>query len=233
MDRSIVSTSGKWSPVQGKALFGIIHRVVLRSVPTFVDGLLVVSEASGRDVGNVGTSERQPRLSVAVQSRASSPTRRTTFADVTSPTRPRVGSEIDVAKLPEVKGVLSTFSIASTPAFLKKHIVSVKAFDRKDLHALFGVAQEMRTLVEKFGKIDMLHGKVMCSAFWEPSTRTSCSFETAMTRLGGSVVSINQITSSIAKGESLGDTGNFYFNNLSPHSGQLWRCDSNETSREG
>jgi carbamoyl-phosphate synthase/aspartate carbamoyltransferase len=88
-------------------------------------------------------------------------------------------------------------------------VVSVKQFSRAELHSLFSVAQELRTLVERGSKIDYLSGKVMCSAFWEPSTRTSCSFESAMLRLGGDVVSINQITSSIAKGESMADTGIF------------------------
>ncbi|KAJ3298328.1 hypothetical protein HK104_010904 [Borealophlyctis nickersoniae] len=96
-------------------------------------------------------------------------------------------------------------SLSRSP-FYQKHILSVKQFSRNDLHALFGVAQEMRTLVERQGSVNLLTGKVMCSAFWEASTRTSSSFETAMLRLGGSVVSINQITSSITKGESLGDT---------------------------
>lgn len=96
-------------------------------------------------------------------------------------------------------------AIAHSP-FHKKHIVSVKQFSRSELHLLFNVAQEIRTLVERQGTIPLLNGRVMCSAFWEPSTRTSSSFETAMIRLGGNVVSLNQITSSIAKGESMADT---------------------------
>ncbi|KAJ3038549.1 hypothetical protein HDV00_000554 [Rhizophlyctis rosea] len=99
----------------------------------------------------------------------------------------------------------SSSAVVRSP-FFHKHILSVKQFNRNDLHTLFGVAQEMKTLVERQGSVNLLAGKVMCSAFWEPSTRTSASFEAAMVRLGGSVVSINQITSSIAKGESLGDT---------------------------
>lgn len=98
-------------------------------------------------------------------------------------------------------------AILSKSPFYRKHVVSVQQFTRVELHTLFGVAQELRTLVEKQGSIKILNGKVMCSAFYEASTRTSASFEAAMLRLGGSVVSINQITSSISKGESLVDTG--------------------------
>ena len=64
-------------------------------------------------------------------------------------------------------------------------------------------------MVERRGSTDLLKGRVLCTAFYEPSTRTSSSFEAAMVRLGGGVVSINQITSSIAKGESTADTGLF------------------------
>ncbi|KAI8999235.1 hypothetical protein BC832DRAFT_565451 [Gaertneriomyces semiglobifer] len=91
-------------------------------------------------------------------------------------------------------------------AFRRKHVLSVEQFSRHDLHILFGVAQEMRTLVERFGTVNLLAGKVLCTAFYEPSTRTTSSFEAAMVRLGGSVVKINPESSSIVKGESLGDT---------------------------
>jgi carbamoyl-phosphate synthase/aspartate carbamoyltransferase len=96
---------------------------------------------------------------------------------------------------------------ATKSAFFQQHILGVKQFSRNELHILFGVAQEMRTLVERQRPTTLLAGKVMANAFFEPSTRTSASFETAMVRLGGQVVNVNQITSSTAKGESLADTG--------------------------
>ncbi|KAJ3085036.1 hypothetical protein HK102_000374, partial [Quaeritorhiza haematococci] len=99
-----------------------------------------------------------------------------------------------------------TAIIARSP-FHRKHVVSVKQFTRQDVHLLFGVAQEMRTLVERRGgSVDLLKGKVMCSIFYEPSTRTSSSFETAMHRLGGSVVAIDSASSSVVKGETIPDT---------------------------
>ncbi|KAJ3100685.1 hypothetical protein HDU96_010250 [Phlyctochytrium bullatum] len=100
----------------------------------------------------------------------------------------------------------SLSAVASSSPFYRKHILSVHQFGRNDLHILFGVAQEMRTLVERQGSVPLLLGKVLCSAFYEPSTRTSCSFEAAMLRLGGTVVKINESSSSVAKGESLADT---------------------------
>jgi carbamoyl-phosphate synthase/aspartate carbamoyltransferase/dihydroorotase len=92
------------------------------------------------------------------------------------------------------------------PRFTAKHVISVKQFTRDNLRYLFSVAHDMRMMVKRVGCLDLLKGKVLANAFYEPSTRTSSSFAAAMTRLGGSVISINDTASSVAKGESLPDT---------------------------
>merc|ERR1719230_617058 len=61
-------------------------------------------------------------------------------------------------------------------------------------------------MVEDRGGDNSLKGKVLASVFYEPSTRTNCSFQTAMLRLGGQVISVNESSSSVAKGETLSDT---------------------------
>jgi aspartate carbamoyltransferase len=91
--------------------------------------------------------------------------------------------------------------------FYGKDVISVSQFERDDLEYIFGVAQEMRAMVERVGTFDLLKGKILANLFYEPSTRTSSSFFSAMERLGGSVIPINEVTySSVAKGESLPDT---------------------------
>ncbi len=91
--------------------------------------------------------------------------------------------------------------------FYGKDILSVKQFDRPDLDYIFGVAHEMREMVERVGSFDLLKGKILANLFYEPSTRTSSSFTSAMERLGGSVIPINEVRySSVSKGESLPDT---------------------------
>lgn len=88
-----------------------------------------------------------------------------------------------------------------------KDILSVKQFNRSDLEYIFGVAHEMRGMVERVGTFDLLKGKILANLFYEPSTRTASSFMAAMQRLGGSVIPINEVKySSVSKGESLPDT---------------------------
>jgi len=99
------------------------------------------------------------------------------------------------------------FGENKTAEWYGKDIISVKQFSRDDLEYVFGVAHEMRGMVERIGTFDLLKGKILANIFYEPSTRTSSSFTAAMERLGGSVIPINEVKySSVTKGESLSDT---------------------------
>ena len=92
-------------------------------------------------------------------------------------------------------------------SFAGQDILSVSQFDQESLNSIFGVAHEMRILVERFGGAELLQGKILANLFYEPSTRTSSSFTAAMQRLGGQVITINNVQySSVSKGESLPDT---------------------------
>ena len=99
------------------------------------------------------------------------------------------------------------FGDQRTAPWYGRDIISVKEMSRKDLEYIFGVAHEMREMVSRVGSFDLLKGKILANLFYEPSTRTSSSFTSAMERLGGSVIPINEVHySSVAKGESLPDT---------------------------
>ncbi|MFQ5410626.1 MAG: aspartate carbamoyltransferase, partial [Anaerolineales bacterium] len=99
------------------------------------------------------------------------------------------------------------FGDRSDSRFYGQDVLSVSQFGRYDLDYIFNVAENMRTMVEHIGAIDLLKGKILANLFYEPSTRTSSSFLAAMERLGGSVIPINNVQySSVAKGESLPDT---------------------------
>lgn len=87
-------------------------------------------------------------------------------------------------------------------------VLSVGQYDREKISYIFHRAREMQEMVGKVGAVDLLKGYVLACIFYEPSTRTSSSFISAMERLGGSVIPITSGVkfSSVSKGETLEDT---------------------------
>lgn len=89
------------------------------------------------------------------------------------------------------------------------HVVESQQFDRDLLDLVFQTADQMKADLFKERKYAKdLEGKIMASLFYESSTRTRFSFESAMLRLGGSVITTENARefSSAAKGESLSDS---------------------------
>lgn len=82
-------------------------------------------------------------------------------------------------------------------------IISAKQFNREDIEYLLKKGREMMNSTNS----NLLKGKILATLFFEPSTRTRLSFESAMYRLGGNVIGFQSgDVSSIKKGESLADT---------------------------
>jgi len=93
--------------------------------------------------------------------------------------------------------------------FNLQHVVESQQFDRELIDVVFSVASQMKEDLSGSGQLRYsLAGKIMASLFYEPSTRTRFSFECAMKRLGGSVITTENARefSSASKGESLHDT---------------------------
>ncbi|OAQ24569.1 aspartate carbamoyltransferase, partial [Linnemannia elongata AG-77] len=180
-------------PFAGKALSGTVHRVVLHGATAYLDGAWYTTGVEGQDVTSVAQAItkaiEKPHITVPAHGAANASIMHS----------PRLGPSSEF-----VPSVISR--ILNNSPFSHRHILSSKQFDRNELHTLFSLAHEMRTQVERNGAIDLLHGKVMCSMFYEPSTRTSCSFQAAMLRLGGTVVGADGSSSSVVKGETLADT---------------------------
>jgi aspartate carbamoyltransferase catalytic subunit len=86
-----------------------------------------------------------------------------------------------------------------------RHVVEVGQFDRAEVERLFSEADRLRTLAPSQRS---LSGRVLATLFYEPSTRTRLSFESAMLRLGGGVISTENARefSSAIKGETIEDT---------------------------
>ena len=87
------------------------------------------------------------------------------------------------------------------------HVIESQQFTLPMLTELFERAREMEKIIIRGGTQDYSH-KIMASLFYEPSTRTRFSFESAMLRLGGKVITTEQAAqfSSASLGESLDDT---------------------------
>jgi aspartate carbamoyltransferase catalytic subunit len=88
-------------------------------------------------------------------------------------------------------------------ALAGRNLVTIDDLTNGEIEAVFSTADEMSP---PKGQVELCRGRVMASLFFEPSTRTRLSFETAMHRLGGSVISaVDTKATSLAKGESIAD----------------------------
>ena len=86
------------------------------------------------------------------------------------------------------------------------NVINIEQFDRDNLRLLFKNATLIKENIKKQGKLDFLKGKTVGLYFDEPSSRTYGSFYVAVKKLGGDVLSLNNVNSSAKKGESLYDT---------------------------
>jgi carbamoyl-phosphate synthase / aspartate carbamoyltransferase len=201
---TVARKSKTWTPAESRLLDGSVHRVLVHGQTAFLDGVLTATPL-GRDVSSA----------VIVH-----PTReRATSISSTAPTKPELSLLFSPPRAAEqfsavpqsalygpINAPLGLTNLRPHPAYYRKHILSVKQFVHRDIHDLFSLAHEMQLQVERNGTLDILKGKVLCTMFYEPSTRTSSSFDAAMKRCGGEVVNVNIDTSSVLKGETLPDT---------------------------
>jgi len=90
-------------------------------------------------------------------------------------------------------------------SLVNRSLVTIDDLSNGEMLGLFALADEMSADMK--AQHGLCQGKVMASLFFEPSTRTRLSFEAAMHRLGGSVITASDVgASSLAKGESIADT---------------------------
>jgi aspartate carbamoyltransferase catalytic subunit len=88
-----------------------------------------------------------------------------------------------------------------------KDILHGNQFSKEEIEAVMDVASGFEKELKDKDSLTLLSGKILATLFFEPSTRTRLSFESAMHRLGGSVISVASAdSSSAAKGETVADT---------------------------
>jgi len=89
--------------------------------------------------------------------------------------------------------------------FQGRDIISIEDFSQQEINHILDISKTMEPLA-KSGS-EMLKGKILATLFFEPSTRTRLSFETAMLKLGGSNIGFAEAEiTSVKKGENLADT---------------------------
>ena len=198
----------RWSPLESTVVTGAVHRVSVHGQTVYLDGATFAS-AIGRDVSGAAVVVLRP----AERKASFTTTSRQAFSGtehLSSAVATAGGAQPALMSLSTAQSLQSpsrsSFSIPIHPAFHRRHILSIKQFSSHDIHDLFNLAHEMRLQVERNGAVDVLKGRVLCTLFYEPSTRTSSSFDAAMKRCGGEVVQVSVDRSSVAKGESLADT---------------------------
>ena len=87
--------------------------------------------------------------------------------------------------------------------FKDRDIISIKDFSKEELLYLL----DLSSRISEGDYKDLLNGKILATLFFEPSTRTRLSFESAMKRIGGDIIGFNELeTTSTVKGESLSDS---------------------------
>lgn len=88
-----------------------------------------------------------------------------------------------------------------------RDVISIRDFSKEDIEVVLSTAERLEKEMKEKGQLEYAKGKILATLFFEPSTRTRLSFESAMHRLGGSVIGFAEAsTSSVKKGESLRDT---------------------------
>ncbi|KAL2827533.1 hypothetical protein BDW59DRAFT_143926 [Aspergillus cavernicola] len=223
IDRSYIyqNPQATWSPFNGKNVKGLVQRVIFQGKTSCLDSEVTLEAPKGSDMSGhrivvptspslKAMSPRVPHTESALDRRQSvsisgTPARlaRKPVDQFPAPSENELGPPL-YAPIPRASSPL--LKLLSQSAFKQKHVLSVNQFNRQDLHNLFSVAHEMRLGVQREGVLDILKGRLLCTLFYEPSTRTSASFDAAMQRLGGRTIAISTEHSSTKKGETLQDT---------------------------
>jgi aspartate carbamoyltransferase catalytic subunit len=107
--------------------------------------------------------------------------------------------------MPVIKIKWEIIKMNEDTEYQTSHIIGIRYMNEDFIQNILDDASEIKENPSKYA--DALKGKILSLAFWEASTRTRLSFESAMLRLGGETIGFSsQAGTSIEKGESLSDT---------------------------
>uniref|UniRef100_A0A0N4Z9R3 CAD protein n=1 Tax=Parastrongyloides trichosuri TaxID=131310 RepID=A0A0N4Z9R3_PARTI len=181
-------SKAKWTPYAGMKLKGSVQKVVIRGEEVYVDGKVLAKEGFGKNVVLYGKGYEARNACGNTLER--------------SPSINSSGEEeyCEYYQKPETDNELAS-------QFLGQSILDVESLNKKMVHVILTIAEKYRQdIFRNKNTLDILKGYRMASIFYEPSTRTSCSFQAAMLQLGGNIINVDATTSSVTKGETLEDT---------------------------
>ena len=97
----------------------------------------------------------------------------------------------------------------NTNPLIGRDLISINDLSKIEIRAILTQAAEFERQLAEGKRLTLLDGRILATVFYEPSTRTRLSFESAMHRLGGAVISVAEAktSSSAAKGETIYDSG--------------------------
>jgi carbamoyl-phosphate synthase/aspartate carbamoyltransferase len=219
-----VPKTASWSPFAGRVMRGSVQRVTFQGKTVCLDGELLPGHPLGTDMSTHGAMPMSPALkptTVSLGQALETPRDRRSSLLGSRPAKLRPAAESalqnrghgggfdDLSSPMQLQPALGSQLqdlLAQPSSWKHQSVLSVTQYTRSDLHHLFTVAQAMRRGVQREGVLNVLRGRLLCTLFYEPSTRTSASFDAAMQRLGGRTVAISTSHSSVQKGETLQDT---------------------------
>jgi aspartate carbamoyltransferase catalytic subunit len=99
-------------------------------------------------------------------------------------------------------------AVPRSPAFSRKDLLDIESITEDDIRLVLDTAESMREINQRsIKKVPTLRGKLVANLFFENSTRTRFSFEIAERRLSADSIALSATGTSVAKGETLLDTG--------------------------
>uniref|UniRef100_A0AC34Q3K0 Aspartate carbamoyltransferase n=1 Tax=Panagrolaimus sp. JU765 TaxID=591449 RepID=A0AC34Q3K0_9BILA len=184
----------KWTPYNGRKVVGKVRNVVIRGEEVYIDGNFIAKPGFGKNVKLF--TEKIVKKNILERDDSFEKQRRAS-GDSISPT---------VQDLSPIRQLGRSHSPKDNPLF-GKHVIKVEMFTKEIIHLIMEEADRCRVNVETKRRIHKtLAGYSMASMFYEVSTRTRCSFDFAMQRLGGVVGNMDSVSSSVQKGETLEDS---------------------------
>ncbi|MBI5285973.1 MAG: aspartate carbamoyltransferase, partial [Deltaproteobacteria bacterium] len=89
----------------------------------------------------------------------------------------------------------------------RKDILGIEELSREEIETILSTTESFKEVSEReIKKVPTLRGRTIINLFYEPSTRTSTSFEIAAKRMSADCINVSTSTSSVVKGETLKDT---------------------------